>query len=46
MIGKIELPLLRLAMLVSDQILFPFTELNKYANIIVSGVSFTERDIM
>ena len=46
MIDKIELPLLSLAMLFSEEILFLFTELSKWANNVVSSMKLTERYII
>ena len=46
MIDKIELPLLSLAMLFSEEILFLFTELSKWASNIVSSMKLTERYII
>ena len=46
MIDKIELPLLSLAMLFSEEILFLFTELSKWASNVVSSMKLTERYII
>ena len=46
MIDKIELPQLSLAMLFSEEILFLFTELSKWANNVVSSMKLTERYII
>ena len=46
MIDKIELPLLSLATLFSEEILFLFTELSKWANNVVSSMKLTERYII
>ena len=45
-IGKIELPLLSLAILVSKQSLFCFTQENKLASIVADGVTLLEYDII
>ena len=46
MIDKIELPLLSLATLFSEEILFLFTELSKWANNVVSSMKLTKRYII
>ena len=46
MIGKIELSLLSLAMLVSESILFLFKGLKGWANTVVAGVTLTDGDII